>query len=234
MVKIKKNNYQLEVNYYKLLKFWNDFLSPKFLTGEYFYKLLKYLQECNNKNLLENRDLYSVFKAYQLTNPRDLKVVIITDTKYNTNGIPFSVNSNVNDMGLNNAIQNIAEEVEFTIYEGMNLDFDYSLKSWASQGVLMMNLNMINFKDKKNRSDIFRKFNLSILKSILETKTGIHYCLWGEEPRKLKKYINPKLNYIYENDSPDEDAINWACNDFLNINNKILKNNELEEEQILW
>ena len=65
-----------------------------------------------------------------------------------------------------------------------------------------------------------------MIKYLNENRSGIIFCLWGDELRKYSKYINKKTHYVLESGDPypsDVKKGNWFGNNHFKKINTILE-----------
>lgn len=186
----------------KVFKSWYGILNP-ILTSKYFGILIKQLE-----NLYKTEKIWpeqkKVFRTFQLTNYRDLKVVIIGQDPYpnsRANGLAFA-NSN-NTGSLSPSLRKIREVIEDDYYQGLNLNFDQTLESWAKQGVLLINTALtVEEGNAGSHAVKWEKFTQGVLEQLSLYNPGTIYVLWGGYAKGFKKYINQESNHIIEAEHP--------------------------------
>ena len=125
----------------------------------------------------------------------------------------------------------IMDCVEREFYNGLNLNFDFTLEDWASQGVLLLNRQLtIRKKDRGEHTKPWGKFISAVLNALSESKPGTIFILWGKENQKLAPYLE-KNNHVLMFDHPNESNNDWHCPNFKETN-KLLT--ELTKETIKW
>lgn len=202
----------------------------------YMETLLKFITEEYKKGIVFP-EKNNVFKAFKATPFNKVKVVILGQDPYFTdeNGIPDATGlafaNPMSKLKSNPSLDKIHEVVEQS-YNGLKIDFDVTLESWANQGVLLLNTALTVKKfSVTSHSKAWDKFTCNILKYLNLKTTGLHFCLWGSNAKKYKKYINPKLHFIYEAEHPAYAARQgkkWNCNHFFEINKNISEQNGSE------
>lgn len=128
-----------------------------------------------------------VFKAFELCQYADLKVVIIGQDPYHNGaatGLAFGVKEGFN---INPSLRVIHNEViqSHDLQDDFNnpepVEFDYTLTSWAKQGVLLLNNTLTVVKGHPNSHEPYwRFFTRDIVKQIAETKESVVFMLWGK------------------------------------------------------
>lgn len=221
-----------KLNFGKELVKWDKYLN-NLSKSTYFKKIKRFLKLGNEDNKFYPLSISNVFKPFDLVNPEDLKVVILTDTIHISSGLPYgSIGGNIKYE--NKEISKIERSIELDFKGGLNLNFDPSLESWAIQGVLFLNSALVYNKECKNEfHKVWYNFNKLILKYLAKNKTGIHYIFMGESTYKYKQYINIKNNYCYNISKPENVKEYIDFNALNKINNNIMKQNGYEEK-INW
>lgn len=138
-----------------------------------------------------------VFRALKLTPLYHTKVVIIGQDPYydgSADGLAFSYLDGSNKPH-QKSLNVIWEEIERTVYGGMHLGFDYNLKHWADQGVLLLNTILTVEKGKPlSHSTIgWQKVTGEILRHLNEDLEPKVFLIWGT---KAKEFVN---EYIVPN-----------------------------------
>lgn len=137
----------------------------------------------------------NVFKAFELCDPKNLKVVVLGQDPYPTvghaHGLAFSVSEELKV--LPKSLQNIYKEIkleypEFTPKNG-------SLMHWAEQGVLLLN-SILTVRESQPGSHAqmgWQGFTDSIIEAIDKEYEEIVFVLWGAYAQSKKILIkNPK------------------------------------------
>jgi len=231
--------FKLEVDYSMILhKSWLGVLNPIFVT-KYMRQLMIFMHEMYKiKYITPAKE--DLFKPFKVTSFDDLEVVIITDKPFinrrHATGLAMAVPENCPDIP--REATKLYKCIEKTIYHDFRLDFDYSLESWADQGVLLLNASMVHIENHKdvNPATLWRDFMRSVVKEISERKIGVQFLLLGSSAQYFKRYINPKAHYVYEYDTITEALEKnepWECPYFAEIND-VLNDNNGPEFCIEW
>jgi uracil-DNA glycosylase len=176
-----------------------------------------------------------VFNAFKLCPWESVRVVIIGQKPHNTiygaNGLAYG--DKLCSQFYSPTIGMIYDQIEREYYNGLCLDFDFSLEEWAKQGVLLLNKQLtIREKDRGEHTRPWGKFVSAVLNALVENKTGIIYILWGEH-RKLAPALE-KNNYVLTFDHPSDYVYpkkDWHCPNFKETNEILMKMNG---EKINW
>ena len=176
-----------------------------------------------------------VFLPFKLCPWEDLKVVIIGHEPFHgvvSSGLAFG----------EEYVTRFHSQVICSIYDCIEreyfsdsfyLDFDFSLKSWASQGVLLLNRNLTSRKDiPDSHKKQWGKFNSAVLNAVNDYNPGTVFILWGNEAQALAPHIN-KNNYVLTFDDPNKYISNkdWKCPNFKECD-KIMES--LYGKTIIW
>ncbi|MDZ4965120.1 uracil-DNA glycosylase, partial [Clostridium perfringens] len=115
---------------------WQDLLKDEF-EKDYYQNLRKFLtEEYKSKTIYP--DMYDIFNALKFTSFKDVKVVILGQDPYHgpnqAHGLSFSVNKGIKTPP---SLLNIYKELSDDL--GCYIPNNGYLKSWADQGVLLLN-----------------------------------------------------------------------------------------------
>lgn len=171
---------------------WKDFFNH--VKAEPYSKSLhEFLDyEYSHGTVYPPRDL--VFQAFKLTDPKDLKVVIIGQDPYHepnqAMGLSFSVPKGV---ALPPSLLNIYKEIENDI--GCKMDFTSGdLTCWAKQGVLLLNayLSVRASSPLSHRREEYENFISDCMDYLDSLSQPIVFLLWGGfAKRYIAKIHNP-------------------------------------------
>jgi len=154
----------------------------------------------NDKKISPN--LNNIFKAFEYCSFSSTKVVIFGQDPYFqkdvANGLAFSVEPN---KPLPSSLKNIYKEIESDV--GALSNNDGYLKSWADQGVLLLNSALtVEVGKPGSHSKIgWQDFIFEIVK-IINKKQNIVFILWGNDAKKYIKYIDKDINLILSSSHP--------------------------------
>ncbi|MBU0846936.1 uracil-DNA glycosylase [Patescibacteria group bacterium] len=179
-----------------------------------------------------------VFTAFNLCHYDSIRVVILGQDPYihpnQAAGIAFGIPENQHVVPP--SLENIRMEVEKDVYNGMLLHFDYTLRSWLSQGVFCQNVALTVRSGKSgSHMSIWQPFTVEWIKLLNQTP-GKVWLLWGNDAKAFKSYINPKNHYILEAAHPAAESYRknagfFGCGHFSKVNQIIEGNNG---ESIRW
>src|SRR4028118_1681685 len=78
----------------------------------------------------------NLFLAFRLCTWEKVKIVIIGEEPSNITGTSsLAFGDSLIHSHHNSTVQAIANRIADEYYDGLNLDFDYTLKEWANQGI---------------------------------------------------------------------------------------------------
>lgn len=186
----------------------SDFLKQNFdtwyeplkdiLESEYFVTLgkkINYLYK--NSNVCPQKE--DIFKAFKLCSYDKVKVVIlgqdpyhdIYDGKPRATGLAFANPNTVTQ--LSPSLKNIMREVETDVSNGLLLDMDITLESWAEQGVLLLNTALTVQQGKPaSHTFMWEEFTKDIIKHLSDKE--LVWVLLGNHAKSFKQYME---NTIY-------------------------------------
>ena len=167
-----------------------------------------------------------MFKAFELTSPKDLKIVIVGQDPYHepnqAMGLSFSVPEGVK---LPPSLVNIYKEIYNDLKIVMRNSGD--LTYLAKQGVLLINAYLTVRKSQTLSHHItaYDCFMRDLFDYLNKLNQPIVFMLWGGFARKYKKYLNNPNHLILESTHPSPLGANqggWfnmkqfsRCNEFL-------------------
>lgn len=167
-----------------------------------------------------------MYKAFELTSPKDIKVVIVGQDPYHepnqAMGLSFSVPSTTK---VPPSLVNIFKELNNDL--GLHMRNDGDLTYLAKQGTLLINayLTVRRSEPLSHHIPEYDSFMLDLFIFLNSLNQPIVFMLWGNFARKYKKYLNNPNHLIVEAAHPSPLGANhggWfntkqfsRCNDFL-------------------
>lgn len=227
---------KVSVNYTRFLgEKWCELLKDT-LTSDYMDNLAHYMNYLytNKKAIVYPKESGDVFKAYQLTNPRNLKVVIFGNEPYDciySNGLAFGNYGALNTSIYSQELRTIEKCVMDTFHESSNsVEFDRTLESWAEQGVLLLNTSLIAESNKKMEHALaFRNLIRETVRAINDENLQVVFVFTNKgQSNFFKKYIDTAYHNILEIDGFTIDS------DIFNQINDLLVESDGEGAQIEW
>lgn len=179
---------------------WNDFLKDEF-NKPYYINLRNFLiSEYNSKIIFPS--MYDIFNALHFTPYKDVKVVILGQDPYHekgqAHGLSFSVNPGIR---IPPSLLNIYKE----LHNDLNCYIPNNgyLKSWADQGVLLLNtvLTVREGEANSHKNKGWETFTDEIIKILNRREDPIVFILWGKNAQnKISLITNPNhliLNSVH-------------------------------------
>lgn len=180
---------------------WQDLLKEEF-DKEYYQNLRLFLiNEYKTKTVYPNME--NIFNALNFTAYKDVKVVILGQDPYHgpnqAYGLAFSVQKGVKTPP---SLVNIYKELNDDL--GCYIPNNGYLKSWADQGVLLLNtvLTVRAHEANSHRNIGWETFTNKIISLLNERKEPIVFILWGSPAIAKKKLITNSQHYIITSPHP--------------------------------
>lgn len=180
---------------------WDEVLQDEY-HKDYFKKIVGFInKEYKNRTVFPPKSF--ILRAFNLTDYKDVKVVIIGQDPYHgvgeANGLCFAVSDGIK---LPPSLQNIYKELESDL--GIKPANVGNLECWAREGVLLLNAILTVEKDKpaSHRTVGWEIFTDEVIKKLNEKKDPIVFILWGNFARSKKKYITNPNHFIIESTHP--------------------------------
>ncbi len=158
--------------------------------------------------LQENQDSYfpnreAILKAFHATPFNRVRVVIIGQDPYprraDATGLAFSMpmpplNMPDDQVKLSSSIKRIYEAIENDDDVPFETPNHGNLECWAERGVLLLNRVLTFRKCNRCAANIHRHhgweaFTEAVVNALLSSELPIHFILWGNEAKNVKKYI---------------------------------------------
>lgn len=180
---------------------WDNLLKDEF-KKEYFIELIKKVRkEYQEKTVFPRKD--QVFNAFRYTPYSKVKVVILGQDPYHgdneAEGLSFSVPVDVSKPP---SLVNIFKE----LYNDMGIKEPShgSLKSWAREGVLLLNATLTVIKDHaaSHQGIGWETFTDNVIKLLNEKNEPIVFILWGRYARSKRVLITNPIHYVIESAHP--------------------------------
>ena len=198
----------------------------------YFENLFRNLDKYNEDNNFPQRN--QIFRIFKEIQPKDVKILVLGESPYSekgfANGIAFSINED--QMKVPYSLKIIKREIELSLYDGLYIDFDYTLQPLIKQGVMLLN-SYLTVNKYKGPAFVWETFIELILKSLSLYNPNVVYILMGGEAHKFESRIKYN-NYIIKTIHPSLERDNSSfigCNCFVKANKYLKKNSNKE---IIW
>ena len=218
----------------KIAQSWRQVLENEF-EKDYFKELMTFVQsEYASHQCFP--PLSQIFSAFNHTNFKDVKVVILGQDPYHglgqANGLCFSVADGVpKPPSLRNIFKEITASLEVPEPSSCNLE------RWADQGVLLLNatLTVQAHEAGSHQKKGWEQFTDSVIKKLSENREGVVFLLWGGFAKKKGAKIDAEKHLVLTSGHPSPLSANrgyWFGNDHFRKTNKYLE--ERGEEPIKW
>lgn len=206
---------------------WRDKLADE-KKQNYFQQTIAFVEEERAKGKIIYPPSKDVFNAFRFTEFNQIKVVILGQDPYHgpnqAHGLCFSVLPNVK---IPPSLVNIYKELAQTI-EGFQIPNHGYLKSWADQGVLLLNtvLTVEQGKAHSHSNTGWETFTDNVIEVINQEREGIVFLLWGAHAQKKGRVIDRNKHCVLMAPHPSPLS---AHRGFLGCNHFILTNQYLVE-----
>lgn len=214
---------------------WYEVLKHYVESKEFYDIAVKINQERKVNIILPPQGSELLFKAFKVTPYNEVKCVILGQDLYHGDnqfdGLSFS-NSTLDSP--QPSLANILEEVENDIYDGFNLERlnNFSLYSWAEQGVLMTNAAHTVVKGQPaSHMKYWKRFTEEVVKA-LNKKDNIVWLMWGRFSQNFDIFITNPTHFMIKTSHPSPLGVTKAapipfsdskcfskCNQFLRSKN---------------
>lgn len=219
----------------KLGEGWANALKET-LKSPYMDKLMNFL-DCEyalNSNIYpKNQKL--IFNAFKECPWEKVKVVIIGYEPIPLTGAgPLAFTEEVEHSHKNTTLTTITTTVFDQYYKGFNINFDFTLKEWANQGVLLLNQCLTGGVTEFQYRKQWKRFLLAVVQVLTEYRPGTIFFLWGEESQFLMPMLD--MHHVFNWEHPSEFKFKpeqWNCPNFEQAN-KLIKYINGESEIIRW
>ena len=179
---------------------WTEILAP-IKSSEYFENLWKKVEEnYTSEKCFPPKE--KIFRALDLTEFKEIKVVIIGQDPYHNdfqaNGLCFSVSENVTTPP---SLKNIFIELKNDAgIERTKKELD----DWAQQGVLLLNATLtVKAHEPNSHKDLgWEKFTNYIIKEISDKKENVVFVLWGAFAQKKEEFIDSSKHFVIKSAHP--------------------------------
>jgi len=192
-----------------------------------------------NNILNEEMDKYKIyphfkdiFTAYNLTDLKDVKVVIIGQDPYHgddqAHGLSFSIRRGYK---IPPSLRNIFKE----LCRDMNIDYPLhgNLEKWSKQGVFLLNSSLTVRRAEANSHKhlSWQEFTDATIKIISYKLDNVVFLLWGKDAQQKENLIDSNKHYILKTSHPSPFSARRGfvgCEHFSKTNALLRKNNITE------
>lgn len=206
---------------------WSDFVFEE-MEQPYYQRLRKFLKnEYKTKTVYP--DMYDIFNALKWTQLKDVKVVILGQDPYHdenqAHGLAFSVKPGIS---LPPSLKNIYSEIETDL--NVRMPQSGYLKSWAEQGVLLLNtvLTVRAHQAASHQNMGWEIFTDHIIDKIAAENRPIVFILWGKKAQAKEEKIKNPLHLVIKSPHPSPLSASRGFFDskpFSKTNDYLIENN---------
>ena len=182
---------------------WKKLLNEEF-HKDYFSNIVELLRNERESKQLIYPPGSLIFNAFNLTDFKDVKVVILGQDPYHgagqANGLAFSVQQGIKPPP---SLLNIYKEIEADL--GVNMPKNNGdLTSWAKQGVLLLNASLTVRADQPNSlAGIgWHHFTDAVIKILSSKKEHLVFVLWGNFAKQKMELIDKTKHLILTSQHP--------------------------------
>ncbi len=216
---------------FKIENNWQEILKEEF-KKDYMINLYNFLLEEYKRETIYP-DYENLFTAFNLTDFKSVKVVILGQDPYHNeneaHGLSFSVKEGIK---LPPSLKNIYKEIEDEFNIKMPSDYG-DLSSWAKEGVLLLNTTLtVKAHTPNSHKNIgWAIFTDEVIKILDEKRDNLVFILWGTHAIKKQKLIKNKSHLILTSPhpSPLSSYRGFFKNNHFIKANEFLKANNLKE-----
>lgn len=219
-------------------KEWYQILSPFIETDTFKHLSAKIATEYKTKTIYPEKE--SVFKAFRLTPFSKVRVVWLGESCYSepnqATGLSFGID--VGKCRIPLSLDIIITELESSYDSRLLLNFDYSLESWAKQGVLMLNTTLTTEKRKiDSHFEMWNPFIEEVFKTLNIYHTGLVFVLLGKKAERYESLINANQHIIkisYPGQDIKEGEIKFLGSRIFNKIDELIKQMNGDTNLIKW
>jgi len=209
---------------YQINADWSEILTSRFPI-EYKRELFTWLeQEYASKTIFPPKEM--VFNALNITNLKNIKVVIIGQDPYHTpgqaDGLAFSCANGTPQPSLTNIFKEISSDL------GLTMSKSTDLTPWAKQGVMLLNtsLTVVAHTPASHSNKLWHTFTTEIVKILNEQNQPIVFILWGNHAKSFTKLLTNPMHLVLQSAHPSPfSAYNgfFGCKHFSKCNNFLME-----------
>lgn len=176
---------------------WHDVIGNE-KQQEYFQQTMAYVEAQRTQGKAIFPPAQDVFNAFRFTEFSDVNVVMLGQDPYHgpnqAHGLCFSVLPGVKTPpSLVNMYKELAQDIE-----GFKIPAHGYLKSWAEQGVLMLN-TVLTVEQGQAHSHAklgWETFTDRVIEALNQNGEGIVFLLWGSHAQKKGKMIDRSKHHV--------------------------------------
>lgn len=219
---------------------WREVIMPE--RQEYFPKLIenlntehtKLIEQAEGKNIFPSKK--QIFASLNAVRPESVKVVILDQEPYHTlgmaDGFAFSVLKDCAVEDFPPSLKNIFAEVKRNYPDSLDPEHGH-LRSWADQGVLLLNTTLTVSEGSPGSHEKFGwdPFVTAVLKYLDKRGSHLVFMLWGSHAKNKctkDKVINGKKHLVLQAAHPSPRGAG-AFSSFANCKHFIKANEHLKK-----
>lgn len=175
---------------------WGEYLNPE-LKKDYMIKLQSFLRAELDQNKIIYPEFSEIFSAFNTTPFDQTKAVILGQDPYHgpnqAHGLSFSVRKNLK---IPPSLRNIYQELNSDI--NLEIPKHGCLKSWAQNGVLLLNsvLSVRKGEAGSHQKKGWELFTDKAIKILNEEKKNLVFLLWGSPAQKKAAFLDDKKHLV--------------------------------------
>ncbi|MDD1784062.1 uracil-DNA glycosylase [Enterovibrio sp. ZSDZ35] len=182
---------------------WQDVIGQE-KEQDYFKDTMTFVTEAREQGKVIYPPKEDVFNAFRFTELSDVKVVILGQDPYHgpnqAHGLCFSVLPGIKPPpSLVNMYKELAQDID-----GFTIPNHGYLKSWADQGVLLLN-TVLTVEQGNAHSHAhlgWETFTDRVIEAVNQHCEGVVFLLWGAHARKKGRVIDRQRHHVLEAPHP--------------------------------
>ncbi|KXF79641.1 uracil-DNA glycosylase [Enterovibrio coralii] len=182
---------------------WHDVIGQE-KEQDYFTHTMAYVADAREQGKVIYPPKEDVFNAFRFTELSDVKVVILGQDPYHgpnqAHGLCFSVLPGIKPPpSLVNMYKELAQDID-----GFSIPSHGYLKSWADQGVLLLN-TVLTVEQGNAHSHAhlgWETFTDRVIEAVNQHCEGVVFLLWGSHARKKGRVIDRQRHHVLEAPHP--------------------------------
>jgi uracil-DNA glycosylase len=182
---------------------WHDVIGAE-KQQTYFQQAMAFVESERRSGKTIYPPAKDIFNAFRYTEFCDIKVVILGQDPYHgpnqAHGLCFSVRPGVKaPPSLVNMYKELAQDIPGFVIP----DHGY-LKSWADQGVFLLNtvLTVERGKAHSHANTGWETFTDKVIEMINQYATNVVFLLWGSHAQKKGQFIDQSKHYVLKAPHP--------------------------------